>query len=453
MIKSIERKISIVIPVYNVSEYVEECLKSVFEQQNENVEIIIIDDGSTDDSYKKCKNYLEKQVCCNCKLITQENRGLSAARNIGIENASGEYIMFLDSDDMLSRYAIKKLISEINKCEQVDIYYFDAIVRDEIQDGKPRAKYSRETKVPDVVMEAEEYFRNYWLEPLTLSACLCLFKRKTILENRLCFPVGRLHEDNLFSFLAIMNAKKVKYIPEQLYVRRYRENSITTKKISEKHIEDLCAIYVLNIDYIKSHCEKGKNEMPMVYFVYRGWRYIVYKTISENVNITLLEVFLKKYVDFLCAIKQKNVTYYKILDEFNMFIEKQQLNVAKVLYDCKEVEQRYLALFDRFHFKERKKVGLYGKGQHTISLLEKYHSMQGDVNAELFFVDSEEESFRSKHLGIDVLNIRDAQQHLDYIVISSFRYRNEMKMECEKYITNNAVEVIDIYELEKMPIF
>src|SRR5699024_7704751 len=108
-------KVSIIIPAYNVEDYIEQCIKSVIQQSYSNIEIIVINDGSTDGTRKIIEKYIENNE--NLVLKNQDNQGQSAARNKGIELSKGEYIMFLDSDDYLSTNTVKNLVSNIEKYE------------------------------------------------------------------------------------------------------------------------------------------------------------------------------------------------------------------------------------------------------------------------------------------------------------------------------------------------
>ena len=103
--------ISVVVPVYNVEQYLKKCLDSIIKQKYNNLEIIIVNDGSTDNSQKICQEYVKKDK--RIKLITQKNQGLSAARNTGIDNAHGKYISFVDSDDYLDLEFINELYNTI----------------------------------------------------------------------------------------------------------------------------------------------------------------------------------------------------------------------------------------------------------------------------------------------------------------------------------------------------
>ena len=212
--------ISIIIPVYNVESYVSDCLNSVLKQINDQIEVIIIDDGSSDRSKDICEDIVNS-VQANVKICTQNNKGLSVTRNRGIDVSIGKYVMFLDADDELDSQAIMTLLQSIKEYPEVDLFYYDAKIVDEICDGKRKSIYDRKNKVPALnIMDSWEYFNEYYVDTLIVSACLCLIKKKIIDNNEIRFDVGRLYEDNVFSLNVLLNSKKVCYLPYDLYIRR-----------------------------------------------------------------------------------------------------------------------------------------------------------------------------------------------------------------------------------------
>lgn len=243
--------ISVIIPVYNVEQYVGECLESVLGQLDESIEIIIINDGSTDESYRRCQDKIEEYQNQRIKIVTQSNQGLSVARNNGLQLAEGKYVMFLDSDDMLCEGSFIKLQSYIRQYEDIDVLFFDAVTKDETGAEDEKIHYSREDRVDSVVVTGQEYFCTYYLNPLIVSACLCLYRSEFIRQNKLAFMPGKLHEDIAFSFKTVLSAQKVLYIPDKLYVRRYRSDSITMQHITIKHVQSQSDAYEECLCWIK----------------------------------------------------------------------------------------------------------------------------------------------------------------------------------------------------------
>ncbi len=227
-------KLSIIIPVYNVEEYLKDCLNSVLKQRFTDYEVICINDGSTDNSLQILNEYKLKYP--QIKIIDQENKGLSAARNKGIEKATGDYILFLDSDDWLVDNALEMLANAI---VDEDFIVFN---------GK---RFIEDSGVEEADMGVEEkelsgwgYYNKYALQSRKFHfVCVVLraYKRSFLLNNNLFFEDGLYHEDNLFTPIACYYAQKVKVIPDVLYVYRIRKGSITTNQ-SFKSLTDIIQV-------------------------------------------------------------------------------------------------------------------------------------------------------------------------------------------------------------------
>lgn len=227
-------KFSIVIPVYNVAQYLMQCIDSVLNQTYVCFEAICINDGSTDNSLSVLNNYAKADN--RVKIINQENKGLSAARNAGIRAAKGDYIFFLDSDDWLEPNTLNVLHDAI---DGEDMISFNG--RRYFEDGT--------IETPDKGIKEKEltgwdYYNKYALVSRKfhfVCVVLRLYRRHFLLENRLNFEEGLLHEDNLFTPVACYYAGRVKVIPDILYVYRIRSGSITQTK-SKKHILDTVSV-------------------------------------------------------------------------------------------------------------------------------------------------------------------------------------------------------------------
>lgn len=209
--------ISIIIPVYNVEKFLEKCLQSVFRQTYSNIEIILVDDGSTDNSGKLCDDLSEGHK--NVKVIHKDNGGLSSARNTGIEAATGDALFFLDSDDYLSPNCIERCADLMKK------YNSDIAI---IQMLYILENTNREVKT-DIV--AEELFTTQQaieasLYQIKFSCCTPakLYKKNVIGDIR--FPVGRLSEDLATCHLFLNKAEKIIYTDEIGYYYRQRNKSI-----------------------------------------------------------------------------------------------------------------------------------------------------------------------------------------------------------------------------------
>jgi len=212
--------ISLIIPVYNVEQYLRDCLNSVVAQTNSDCEVICVNDGSTDGSLTILKEFQNRYN--QITVITQQNKGLSGARNAGILAAKGDYLFFLDSDDWIEPNALKILAQ---KQRGEDLVCFNG--RRLFEDGR--------TEEPDGGIEESqlkgwEYYCKYALVRRKfhfVCSVLRLYRREYLLENNLLFEEGIYHEDNLFTPLACYYAQTVKVIPDCLYIYRIRKGSIT----------------------------------------------------------------------------------------------------------------------------------------------------------------------------------------------------------------------------------
>lgn len=231
--------VSVIIPVYNVEKYLEECIDSVLNQTYKNIEIIIVDDGSTDSSGNICDRYAETNS--QIQVVHQQNSGLSATRNTGEKQAKGKYIYFLDSDDYIVFDAIEKLccIAENNNA---DVVFFDAENFADNADMNVKQSYLRKNKycVQSGIATLEQLQKNMEYH----SAVPLLFlNREFLINNKISFLQNVVYEDMLYTYQVFCRADKVAQCAEALYHRRYRENSIMTSKKSKKYFDSCVTVY------------------------------------------------------------------------------------------------------------------------------------------------------------------------------------------------------------------
>lgn len=231
--------ISIIIPVYNVEQYLNQCLESVMQQSYSNLEIILVNDGSTDGSGEICDYY--RSFDPRIKVIHQKNAGLSEARNSGLRIANGEWIAFVDSDDWIDKDYIFKLfkVADKNAVDIVVCNYFIA----EGDSIAPILGINRlYTNEKDIMTD---YFGRNSMRTVVWNK---LYQRR-IFEN-LSFREQKTHEDEFFTYLALHKAKKVMLINDPLYYYRQRADSIMGSKVSEKNLNCLEA-ELEKIDFVK----------------------------------------------------------------------------------------------------------------------------------------------------------------------------------------------------------
>ncbi len=233
--------VSVIIPIYKVEKYLRECVDSVLNQTYDDLEIILVDDGSPDNCGKICDDYAMKDK--RIRVIHKKNGGLSDARNAGFLVASGEYCYFIDSDDYIKRNAIELLVTYIKR-ENADFVYFDS---ETLYERKGPHKYietfRRKEKYPSAG-GAESLYNHLKSDEYYSCVCLMFFKTDFLKKNRLIFRKGMLHEDQLFTPLAFVKANRTAHLHLPLYYRRMREGSIVTSHKTVKNAEGLfiCAV-------------------------------------------------------------------------------------------------------------------------------------------------------------------------------------------------------------------
>lgn len=228
-------KVSVVIPVYNTGDYLHETIDSICQQTLKEIEIICIDDGSTDNSLEIIKQWAEKDE--RVSAWTHENAGVSCTRNSGIQLARGKYIYFMDSDDILKSNTLEALYNKASE-EELDVIYFDAEVfcdNPEFNEQAQRFSYRRSESYGEVYRGQDLFAVFYDKKEYSPSPCLQMLRSEYVKENKFGFHPGVIHEDNAFTFAAMINAERVSHINETFYRRRVRENSIMTTNVSFKN--------------------------------------------------------------------------------------------------------------------------------------------------------------------------------------------------------------------------
>lgn len=220
-------KISIIIPAYNVEKYLSECLDSILSQKVQDYEILIIDDGSTDHTKDIAESYRQKHED-SIWVYEQNNLGPSGARNRGLEEASGEYVLYIDSDDFIGQDTLERLIAKIEKhgfdvllfaCRKIIMDGDKIVGREHWGYDKTDVSGKAGIRVMTELLPDAKLYDVVWLQ----------FVRKNLIdENHIRFYPGIIHEDHLYTFTVLLNSKSCGYISEELYYYRIRANSIMT---------------------------------------------------------------------------------------------------------------------------------------------------------------------------------------------------------------------------------
>lgn len=245
--------VSVIVPIYNAEKYIEECIKSIVNQTYNDLEILCVFDGSTDESYKICEKFSKKDS--RVILINKVNGGVSSARNLGIELSHGEFIMFVDADDYLEKDCIEKAVELLEKhnADIVQVGYFrdikdknNKIIEIYEDASKDDFELSIISMKHDVEMPKEVFqFRCVWGK---------LYKRELIKEIKFKTDTY-FFEDGLFNLEILENVQKITCTTEQLYYYRYDSNSA-----NNRFKADIVEISKINIKYLKDLIER-KDEI------------------------------------------------------------------------------------------------------------------------------------------------------------------------------------------------
>lgn len=226
---NVEPIISVVIPIYNVEKYLVECLSSVCNQSYRNLDIVLVNDGSTDECLTICNEYKKKDS--RIQLVDKQNGGLSDARNAGIDVAKGEYICFVDSDDFIDCNMIQLLYKAIEEAD-ADISicnYYSYVDRDTV---------SVQLGLLEGHVWDEKEFWDVFVNNRSLVVVWNRLYKKQLFE-KIRFQKGKLHEDNFIIHLLMNKASKIVYIPECLYYYRIRQGSIMKQRYSVRNMDGI----------------------------------------------------------------------------------------------------------------------------------------------------------------------------------------------------------------------
>ena len=290
--------VSVIVPIYNVEEYLEECLESIRNQTYTNIEVILVNDGSTDGSIEICDRFCQQDN--RFKLLTQENQGLSAARNRGVKESIGEYIMFVDSDDVVKENIVEVLFFYMNS--DVDIVECQITrCKDELVENKP-------TSIMFKGESTEAILKSIEFKEVKFCAFTKLYRRELV--EKVPFLEGYIYEDVYTGMNYLKYIRKMVAVDLKGYYYRVRPNSIMTKSFNEKNLD----IFTIGKKLIESFDD---NEYLLPYIGY----FIFYLSLShyQRDGITKVSPYFDMYENFIrdCAFLAKQskevVSKYRLL--------------------------------------------------------------------------------------------------------------------------------------------
>ena len=284
-------QISVIVPVYKVEQYLHECVDSILGQTYRDFELILVNDGSPDNCGAICDEYAEKDD--RVRVIHQENRGLSGARNTGIDAARGEYITFVDSDDLVDRRYLEVLMSGAADGADVTVCRFR-----EFADGDVRLPW--EGKASSQAFNCREALLKLYegSAPVPVNACSKLLRKSLIGDAR--FPVGRLHEDQAFTPYILSRAKRIVSCDAVLYHYRANPASITRNTFSARRYDDLWAID----GCIRYFTECGETEIAAAARKRRHRLICSYAIYARNAGVEVPEEYRISTFKALCYLRR-----------------------------------------------------------------------------------------------------------------------------------------------------
>ena len=342
--------ISVIIPVYNAEKYINACLNSVLVQEVVSFEVLCIDDASMDSS----PDIVEKFASNDNRVIlirNKENRGQAYARNIGIENAHGKYLYFLDSDDELSDQQALQRLLDIAQTDKVDCVCFDSRIEYETDELKPllanRERLYEET-APGIY-RGEDYFNMFFGNPgFSVAVWRQFWKKQFLDENNIRFlEETSPHEDLLFTFQAYYLATRISYVADIMHKYRFRLNSSTSGGMSAKRIRAYQRIYIESLRFLDEHASANKHHME--------------KSIRQYLKASLSQIYIH-YGRLMSAGTELGIPskdgYQSVENMFVNWTILQKFPLLERTFNKQEID----------HIRDSDNILVYGAGSYSIQM-------------------------------------------------------------------------------------
>lgn len=439
-------KVSVIVPIYNSEQYLKRCLDSIVSQTLKEIEILCIDDGSTDSSVKIVEQYIKKDN--RIKLYKNiENKGISYSRNLGIEKSSVDVIGFVDSDDTIDKDMYKKLYSKIKTTNsQIVLANFNYLDEN-----------SKIYKVFDKFKDeqSKEYiFSKTLANDFSPSACIGLYKKEVFLKTNITYPINRNYEDAATTYKLIYNSTSISIIEDKLY-QYYDNPESITRAITKKHIEDLIFVIDDSYDFLVFNNIYDEYQKEFIARKQSLFNYQIYKLSKYSTDTTTLYNLINYLWDFIDL----------YLDNDELHFSKKLVWIHKCVHILKG-DKYYISLFlDRFSdiveeyiknslnntlelsyniikqlFKDDiKKVYLYGAGDIAQKLIPEIEKIDIEI---LGIIDSNADNGDSL-LGYEVNKFENIDFQSNVIVVAS----ESSAYEITNFLENQGrdFEIINFY--------
>lgn len=285
--------VSVVVPVYNGQESVKRCIASLMAQTYENLEIILVNDGSTDDTGKICRNLADRD--CRIKFYSQDNKGVSAARNLGLNYTTGDYVCFVDADDYVEKEFVEKHLSNFVLDENIDLSVCGFVDETLDQQVIHKSEISR-----SYVYDVKEFNKNDFVP----YVCWQIMVKRAVLDHQRPIRFDEhisIREDFLFLYTVLVNCRRVALSPDVLYHSIYSEDSLSHTALSAKGIDK----YATSLDAFRktlevTRCNDAVNQMVALL--------ILKETAKMESYFTRSSVFRKKYRHEIDLVKKEAIS-------------------------------------------------------------------------------------------------------------------------------------------------
>lgn len=324
--------VSIVVPIYGVEKYLDKCVRSLINQTYQNLEIILVDDGSPDGCGRLCDKFAKEDK--RIEVIHKVNGGLSDARNTGAKRASGKYLIFIDSDDYVDNKLVEKTVSSAEE-NQADMVIFDFTA---VEEGEFKL---RTNNIPtNKILRLEEEKKLLLMPPAAWSR---LFNREFYMRANHPFPVGKYYEDLGTTPKFLLEANRIVYLKESLYFYTIRSNSIMKSYNFERNYKDM--VWILNdiLHFFKerNQFQKYKEELEYLAFAsgyFEPSREIVLK---DRKNPYLKKFRAYMYDKFPEFHQNSYVKQLERKNKFHLFIlDIRQYWIMALLSECRQFVER-----------------------------------------------------------------------------------------------------------------
>lgn len=313
--------LSVIIPVYNTERYLERCIVSALPRENQNIELIIVDDGSTDSSASICDN-MQKKYPETIEVIHKINGGLSDARNVGIDHANGKYLLFLDSDDMFAEGLYDWIIAQLN-------YNFDIIEFDCLQ-IKNRRAIPKSIRYQSEIISAADEIEKLLKNKIGDQICRRAYKKE--LFDNIKFPMNKSYEDMFTYYKLVLKSKRILSTKSQYYIYYISNPTSITNTVNEKNMVNLFEAVNEKCNGVEQFCENNGIDADYIEYYRRFYYAYIYHKLKKyglgNELLTYIRDYLKdnneynfvKNRDFIFnnSILLKTWVYYEVNHLFGL---------------------------------------------------------------------------------------------------------------------------------------